>query len=293
MSINKHLFNEAEFNKYKDTLRSQDFLAYIQRRIDYNISEIKQQYFNYIEEAEFGVKLLSKFDLQDKRILEIGSGAGILTCWMLKNDVDIVGIEPSAIGFTFHNDIYTAILDYFSLPPNRIYDLTAEELDVNITGTFDLIFSVNVMEHIPTENLELAFSKMNSVLKAGGSMYHHCPNYIVPFEPHYGIPLIPFFPQVTGKMKKVHEEGLWKSINFITLPQVNQIATKLGLKADFQKGMMADAFIRLDHDAEYAKRHPLLVKMNRVFKKTGVIFLLKNIPPSLCTPMTFTLTKKS
>lgn len=288
----KNMFDLAKLAAYTKLLRSDEFLKYMQGRINYDISKIKQQYFNYIEEAEFGVKLLSRFNVEGKRILEIGSGAGILTSWMLLNGADITGIEPSALGFDFHNDIFSAIWDYFKLPADRIHDVIAEELDVNKLGKFDVIFSINVMEHIPPQNLALVFEKMSSVMADKGVMYHHCPNYIVPFEPHYGIPLVPFFPQITGKLKGVNKEGLWQSVNFITLPQVNRIARKLNLTVDFQKEVMAETFTRLDYDKEFAYRHPTLVKAYGIMKKTGIMSVLKAVPPVLCTPMTFSMSFK-
>ena len=293
MPFNKDVFNPEKFYAYTDTLRSESFLNYMQGRINYDLNEIKRQYFNYIEEAEYGIKLLSSHNLEGKRILEIGSGAGILTSWMLKNEVDIVGIEPSAIGYTFHKDIFSAIWDYFQLPTDRIYDLSAEQLDPTVLGKFQFIFSVNVMEHIPKENLELVFEKMKSVMSKDGMMLHHCPNYVVPFEPHYGIPLVPFFPHVTGKMRGVYKEGVWQSLNFITLPQVKKIANRLELKIDFKKAVMKETFTRLESDAQFASRHPALVKVYKILKATGVISLLGLIPPSLCTPMTFTMTHKN
>lgn len=291
MAINKDAFNSQKISEYSSLLKSDKFLEYIQSRINYDISKIKRQYFNYVEEAEYGVRLLSKFDIEGKRILEVGSGAGILTAWMLINGVDIIGIEPSALGFDFHNDIFTAIWDYFKLPKDRIYDLTAEQLDPDKIGKFHIIFSVNVMEHIPTETLELAFEKMGAVMHENGFMYHHCPNYSVPFEPHYGVPLVPYFPHIMGKITGLDKHGLWQSVNFITLPQVKRISRKLGLKVEFQKGVMAEAFDRLEYDKEFAARHPALTKMYDTMKKVGIIAMFRAIPPRYNTPMTFTISK--
>jgi 2-polyprenyl-3-methyl-5-hydroxy-6-metoxy-1,4-benzoquinol methylase len=289
MTVNEKIADLASLKKYTDLLRSEEFLSYLQGRISYDISKIKKQYFNYIEEAEYGVKLLSKVDLEGKRVLEIGSGAGILTSWLIKNDVDVIGIEPSAIGYDFHKDIFTAIWDYFDLPADKVYDLSAEQLDPAVVGMFDLIFSLNVMEHIPSENLGIVFAKMKTVLKQDGFMYHHCPNYIIPFEPHYGIPLVPFFPGITGRLKGIDKEGVWKSLNFITLFQVKNITKNLNLKVDFKKQVMKETFTRLEIDKEFASRHPALTKVYGVMKKVGIISLLGLIPPVLCTPMTFTV----
>ncbi len=292
MALND-IFDLEQFSRYTARLRSQQFLDFLQSRVNYDINTIKREYLNYIEEAEFGIKLLSKFDLRGKRVLEVGSGAGIFMSWLLLNGVDIIGIEPSALGFSFHHDILTAILDHFNLPEERVFDLSAEELDPAITGKFDLIYSINVMEHIPVKNLQLVFSKMKNVMTEKGIMYHHCPNYIIPFEPHYGVPLVPFFPQLVGKLKGINKEDLWASVNFITLPQVKKIAKNLDLKINFKKNVMKETFTRLEFDQQFASRHPLLVKVYKVLKAVRIIDLLGFIPPVLSTPMTYVLTFKN
>lgn len=280
------------FEHFAAELRSEAFRTFLQSRIDYDLGAIERQFINYVEEAEFGARLLSEYLAPGRRVLEIGSGSGILTAWLLRNGHDVTGIEPSALGFGFNQDIVSALWAWFDLPANRLHDLRAEQLDPAQLGKFDLIFSINVIEHIPLETLEPALARMQSVLAEGGFMVHHCPNYLIPYEPHYGLPLMPLFPQVTGRMKGVAGEELWQSLNFITLPQVRRIAGRLGLDAAFQKKVMQSAFSRLLTDEEYAGRHPLLTLAAKAMRATGVLFLLGLIPPILCTPMTVRLSAR-
>ena len=219
MPINQDVFNEQKMRAYVNELKSDALINYIKSRITYPWEEISKQYFNYVEEALFGMRLLSKFSLEG-RILEVGSGPGMLVAWLYMNGVNVMGIEPSELGFEFNLQLQNAIWDYYKLPGNLILDLIAEDLDPAVHGKFDLIYSVNVIEHLPKDNIQLAFTKIKNVLSEDGMMYHHCPNYIIPFEPHYGFPLVPMFPQLTGKIKGVANENLWKSFNFITLPQL-------------------------------------------------------------------------
>jgi 2-polyprenyl-3-methyl-5-hydroxy-6-metoxy-1,4-benzoquinol methylase len=288
MPINQDVFNKQKLAQYTGQLKSADFISYIKSRITYKWEDISKQYFDYIEESAFGMELLSKFSLQG-RLLEIGSGPGMLTAWLHMNGVNITGIEPSEMGFEFNIQMQKAIWTYFKLPENTVRDLVAEKLDPAIHGTFDLIYSVNVMEHLQPENIQLAFTKMREVLAADGMMQHHCPNYIIPFEPHYGLPLVPMFPQLVGKIKGVSKENLWRSLNFITVPQVKKIAKRLKMEISFQQKAMKDSFVRLEADKEFAKRHPALVKAYPVLKALGIINLFGLIPPVLCTPMTYTL----
>ena len=291
LSINQNVFNEQKMRAYANELKSDALINYIKSRITYPWDEISRQYFNYVEEAVFGMSLISKFTLEG-RILEVGSGPGMLIAWLHMNGVNITGIEPSELGFEFNLQIQNAIWDYYKLPENLILNLVAEDLDPALHGRFDLIYSVNVIEHLLPENIELAFTKIKNVLTEDGMVLHHCPNYIIPFEPHYGLPLVPMFPQLIGKIKGVANENLWKSINFITLPQVKKVASAIGMEVSFQQKGMKDSFLRLEEDKEFAERHPSLVKIYPILKKLGIINFFGLIPPILCTPMSFTLLHK-
>lgn len=291
MPVSQNVFDEQKMKAYANELKSDVLINYIKSRITYSWDEISRQYLNYVEEAVFGMRLLSKFTLEG-RILEVGSGPGMLVAWLHMNGVDITGIEPSEIGFEFNLQLQNAIWDYYKLPANLILDLTAEQLDPAVHGKFDLLYSVNVVEHLLPQNIELAFNKFKSVLADGGMMLHHCPNYIIPFEPHYGLPLVPGFPQLTGKIKGVSKEGLWRSLNFITLPKVKRIAAAIGMDVSFQKKGMKDTFVRLEEDKEFAERHASLVKIYPILKGIGFISFLGLLPPVISTPMSFTLLQK-
>ena len=291
MPINQDVFNEQKLRAYANELKSDALINYIKSRITYNWDEISRQYFSYVEEAMFGMRLLSKFSLEG-RILEVGSGPGMLIAWLHMHGVSIMGIEPSEIGFEFNLQLQNAIWDYYKLPENLILDLVAENLDPAVHGKFDLVYSVNVIEHLLPENIQLAFTKIKNVLANDGMMHHHNPNYIIPFEPHYGLPLVPMFPQLIGKIKGVANENLWKSLNFLTLPQVKKVAAAIGMEVSFQRKGMKDAFVRLEEDEEFAERHTSLAKLYPLLKKMGIISLFGLIPPVLCTPMTYTLLHK-
>ncbi|WP_208025488.1 class I SAM-dependent methyltransferase [Niastella caeni] len=291
MPINQDVFNEQKMKAFVNELKSDALINYIKSRITYQWDEISKQYFSYVEEALFGMRLLSKFSLEG-RILEVGSGPGMLVAWLHMNGVNIMGIEPSELGFEFNLQLKNAIWDYYKLPPNLILDLIAEDLDPAVHDKFDLIYSVNVIEHLPKDNIQLAFTKIKNVLAEDGMMYHHCPNYIIPFDPHYGFPLVPMFPQLTGKIKGVANENLWKSFNFITLPQIKKVASAIGMEVSFQHKAMKDSFVRLEEDKEFAERHQTLVKIYPILKKLGIINIFGLIPPVLCTPMTYTLLRK-
>lgn len=285
------LFDKLAMQQFAQQLRSDAFRQFWQSKVSYDTSQYYTIMDNYIEESVFGLTLLQEFDLEDKKVLEVGAGAGILTAWLLQNGIDIWGIEPSGLGYDFHADMFAAVKEFYQLPDGRIIDVAAEGLSPEIISDADIIFSLNVLEHIQPQNLLQAFKGMQSVLAKEGTMLHHCPNYVIPFEPHYGLPLIPFFPHITGKIKGVYNDGVWQSLNFITYFKAKELAKQAGLDITFKKGLMADAFDRLKQDEVYASRHKILAKLYPLLKYSGFIALMRAIPPSLCTPMTFYLKK--
>ena len=283
------IFNEEAMSGFARQLRSSEFRQFWQSRVAYEVAIHYAAMENHIEESLFGLRLLKEFHIENKKVLEIGVGAGILTAWLLKNGVDAWGIEPAGTGYGFHANVFSCVQDFFNLPSERIIDAAAEDLKPSLINNVDLIFSVNVLEHIQPQNLPAAFAGMKSVLAHGGGMLHHCPNYLIPYEPHYGLPLVPFFPHLTGKLKGVYKQGVWQSLNFITYFKVKKLAADAGLVVQFKKGLMAVAFERLEKDEVYASRHYLLKNFFPVLKYSGILWAMRHIPPSLCTPMTFYL----
>ena len=279
--------NIESLRAFTSRILSEEFLVLFQSKVNYDIAPLIPIIQNYTEESEFGLRLISRYPLEKMSVLEVGAGAGILTAWLGLNGIRITGIEPSGIGYDFHGDLKEAIWSYFSLPGDLVKDLGVQHIS-RLEAKYDFIFSLNVLEHIPYAILEPAFQGMKSALNLNGMMLHHCPNYFIPFEPHYGFPLIPFIPQLSGKLMGVEADGVWQSLNFITYSKVKRMARKAGLRIIFHKGVMYDTFNRLEEDEVFAGRHKTLSRVYPVLRKLGLNLFLKNVPPALSTPMTFT-----
>lgn len=104
------------------------------------------------------------------RVLEVGCGQGHLTAAMAQRGVDITGIDanrqaPEVAG------------------TGLVRHMVAESLDFD-DDTFDFIFSVHAIEHIPA--LEEALTEMTRVLKPGGKAL-----FVYPAEPIKGLYAIP------------------------------------------------------------------------------------------------------
>ena len=123
----------------------------------------------------------AQYHLEDKRVLEVGSGAGYLQD--IVRDYTGLDISPSA-GRHYHKPFVAASATDMPFPD----------------GTFDAIWTINVLEHIP--NPESALVEMRRVLKPGGVMYLS-PAWQAPSWAAQGYEVRPYSDfSLTGKISK-------------------------------------------------------------------------------------------
>lgn len=242
----------------------------------------------YANEARIGLDLIEPLLQPGIRILDVGCGIGLLARFLRDEGYDVTGIEPGASGFGFMPTIGRAIL---SLDPPLSAEswrvCGAEALNPAEFGFFDLIYSTNVLEHIP--DLSGAFRGMASVLALGGRMVHLCPNYAVPYEPHFGVPLLPLMPQMTRYLfpwiiRRL--PGVWEELNFITAGDVRRHVMANGLQVNFDRGVMASTLRRFDEDPLFRQRQGVIARvMYDLLKATGTIAFVERLPGEWATPM--------
>jgi SAM-dependent methyltransferase len=241
-------------------------------------------------EARLGYRLIFPFLANRSRILEIGSGMGLLASFLHHQGHPVTALEPGLGGFGVSTTLAQALSSHPAIISLPRLDLPAESLSPSTHGQFDLIYSINVLEHIPA--LESALQGMTLVLASDGMMLHTCPNYTIPYEPHFGIPLIPFVPRLTAIiLPRLQKSDLWNSLNFITATRIRRAARSLGLRARFHPDTLYRTFQRLEADPEFLRRqsNPLVIGVFRTLKTTRALSLLRFLPPSLATPMVFEL----
>ena len=144
-----------------------------------------------IGEVKFGYSEIKSFIRTDevKKILEIGSGPGMLIS-ELKNlfpSIEMTGLEPSIRGY----DRYKKIFNSLKQKSTNIKNLNLVNNDIKNFQTeekYDLIFSVNVLEHV--EDWIIYLENAKKLLSPKGKCVILCPNYDFPYESHYIIPII-------------------------------------------------------------------------------------------------------
>jgi 2-polyprenyl-3-methyl-5-hydroxy-6-metoxy-1,4-benzoquinol methylase len=239
------------------------------------------------DEAKQALNLIKGMELNaDARILEVGAGYGLASICLALAGFSVTALEPGGTGF----EDYVGTSSTFAQMCNvRVTHLEtgAEEAAFSEIPQFDLIISNNVLEHI--RHIDDALVNLKSALKNDGIMVHSCPNYAFPYEPHFGIPLVPIFPKLTKYLlpKSIAASGLWASLNFITAHHIKSFYKKQGLYVVFRQGTMFSSISRFRNDELFAARHPFLQKVfsnNLVFQTSR---RLLNIPVQLATPMDF------
>ena len=140
-----------------------------------------------VNEGRETVRMIQEYLRPGSRLLEVGGGIGLTYAFLKSEGYDITSLEPSTGGF---GDRYQAGEGVISLAGIETDDwLPIVCSRVNETDKkFDLIFSHFVLEHVL--DIEESFEAMEGVLAEQGQMIHRCPNYWIPFEPHYNLPLV-------------------------------------------------------------------------------------------------------
>ena len=244
----------------------------------------------YLEEAELTIQLLKKVGAsKSSSILEIGGGLGLVYAFLRKEGYNIVSIEPSASSYDGRYETALRIFRILGVSPQGWHPSPAEETS-SLKRKFDVIVSNNVLEHI--QDLDSAFESMKNALKKGGIMWHNTVNYIIPYEPHFNMVLFPFFPKLTVLFKpELKNSSLWNGLNFITAAELKKICKKHNLKIQFQRNVLFESFERLGNDEEFAKRQRYFILIYKLLRKTRTLKLLKLVPPSIATPIQFSIRK--
>jgi 2-polyprenyl-3-methyl-5-hydroxy-6-metoxy-1,4-benzoquinol methylase len=280
----------AELEVFFTPLHKASAAAVVAERIGCSRSRARHLLRNLCGEARAGLMLLDWAGVQPGwRILEVGAGGGLLTAFLQSSEFDVVAIDPAGQGFELSPSLARAVAEILGVAP-RILHLAASELDRRQIGTFDLIFSVNVIEHL--QPMDTNLDGLARVMAGNGSQVHTCPNYRVPYEPHFGIPLIPLAPWATPYFgrRTLLQDKLWRSLNFITVSDLRAYAKRHRLKILFRSGTIAEAMNRLLHEPAFAGRHPtVLRRAARLAQITGLNSLLAKLPPIAATPMTVRL----
>lgn len=250
----------------------------------------KDKFALLMGEAEKTLQMIEPHLVNNVRLMEIGGGVGLVYALLRSKGYDIVSLEPGATGFGDRHRAGLHLMKTLGIDSSGWLKMGIEDFSPT-EPAFDLIFSYFSLEHLP--DLQKAFQVMERALHNQGLMIHCCPNYNIPFEPHYNIPIIPVKPDWTALIfPGLQNKGLWQGLNFTTTQGISRLCRHHGLRPIFCKGMTAWAFERVLSDSIFAARKKGFIKPARLLKKTGLLKVIRYcLPPSFDTPMQFTARK--
>lgn len=247
----------------------------------------------YLEEAELTLSLIREMSVTKKdSLLEVGGGFGLVYAFLKKRGYEnTCGIEPCGLGFEGYFTAATELFQIVGVDGSHFYPFLAQETE-KINKKFDIIFSNNVLEHIP--ELEESIVSLKHSLTPHGMMIHNTINYFIPYDPHLQIVLFPFFPKLTEWfIPSLKQSAVWNGISFITTSKLKRVCSAHNLKIEFKKDRLQKTFMRLETDPNFAKRQKYFTPVYKILKFTGLLKFLHKIPSALTTPITFTITKIS
>jgi 2-polyprenyl-3-methyl-5-hydroxy-6-metoxy-1,4-benzoquinol methylase len=248
-------------------------------------SDLLEDFTTYYEESRFGLELILENLLQTSKevqILEIGSGIGLLSMYLASQGFQVTSIEPSGTGFGMMSSLQEHVKKYFG-PMETNYNFhrsTIEEYNLDIKYGF--IFSINVFEHVkePLQSLR----KVNLLLEKGGFARIVCPNYAIPYEPHFNIPIFLskkftylVFRSKVQSFKCFDPIGLWESLNWITITKVRKMLNSESILGTVTLRATYLYFGRLNEGNQFLTRKGPVFK----FLATKTKFILRILPKRL------------
>jgi SAM-dependent methyltransferase len=280
--------------------RMDGFLARIRSHLDAYAPKLRPLFDTMAAEARFAHDWLSE-DLAQlpagAALLEVGGGVFLLSCQLAAEGFDITAIEPTGKGFGEFKPLGDIVLELATAKP-RIAPCKAE--DFISDKRFDFAFSMQAMQCIdlPDE----AIARVSEVLKPGASYRFLSTNYLFPYEPSFNIPTL-FTKGLTWRLMRHRIEGnsgiddptgVWRSLNWITVPKVKRFAAKdATLSLHFNRVTLVWMLERALKDEEFAaRRAKWMVASIRRAEAWSLHRLARYIPAMLQPIMDVRLTKK-
>ncbi len=287
----------------ENTSNIDDWLNDVRQYVLLNAPEILPILTMYEGEARFGREYIAA-DLAElehgAKVLEVGAGCTLLSCQLVREGFQVTALEPIGDGFSHFDKLRALVLKKAELSGYVPRLLTHCAEDLVVVDYFEYAFSVNVMEHV--NDVKKVINNIVASLLPGGRYRFTCPNYLFPYEPHFNIPTF-FSKKITEKIFKNRifsksglpdPEGTWRSLNWITLPQVNKIASGLpGVAAKFNREFLVSTFERINTDENFALRRSKWMRtLIQALLKFRVHRLAGYIPLALQPAIDCVLTKR-
>jgi len=153
--------------------------------------QLQDLFATYIAEALFFRRVLEpELSMLEpgSRVVEIGSGIGLLARHIAAEGHTVIAFEPEAAGFGRMRRL-SDLLDASWRGGNR--DITFHHdhyTGHELVGAPNLIIAMHVIEHVK-DPAQLIINATRSLAPKGSARFV-CPNYAFPYEPHFEVPTV-------------------------------------------------------------------------------------------------------
>ncbi len=115
-------------------------------------------------------RLFESINLDGKKILDLGCGKGDISILLGEMGANVIGIDYSRDGINMAKD---SLLNGKKIKGSvKFYLMDAKRLKFN-KNTFDIVISIDVFEHLYSEDLKIVIKKISRVLKKDGFLLTH------------------------------------------------------------------------------------------------------------------------
>ena len=206
-------------------------------------------------------KIIARYAPGSARILDAGSGTGIVSIAAKHQGLDIRGVDNDPLSLALARELAEAS----GLTSTEIDDLFEEQSLTTLAfpdDHFDVISSHQVIEHV--DDRVAMLSELARCLKPGGIMWLVAPDYRFCFEPHYRIPWLPFLNKTAAPAWLAAYEkpiaGL-STFHYISLPECLGHLKSLGLqtiaaKTSAPESLIHDELRTMIDDGSYLSTDP-------------------------------------
>ncbi|HEY1939459.1 MAG TPA: class I SAM-dependent methyltransferase [Candidatus Angelobacter sp.] len=122
----------------------------------------------------FAAQLFRDIDFQNKTMLEIGCGKGMLCLWAAIHGAQAVGLEPMAEGCYDSSEChqaFRAMAEHLNLPQASILPLTVQEFE-GPRNRFDVVLSVASINHLDEKSC-IALGESGAAVREYQNIFRH------------------------------------------------------------------------------------------------------------------------
>lgn len=246
----------------------------------------------YISEAKFFKNIVTPDVanlISGSYVIEVGSGIGLLSLHLASLGFEVTAFEPQSSGFNQMNAMRSLISENWkpSAPQVEFREASLNQT-TQLEKLADYIFAINVIEHV--HNFEELITHAVKAKTPEATMRIVCPNYSIPYEPHFNIPII-FTKRITKFIfgHKIHNSKIpdsdefWGDLSWPTQKKLKKILKSKGWNVEFSRDATHEYLNRAFSDSDFIVRKGRII--GSLFKLTSVLVKIVRFVPLAYLPV--------